>query len=86
MRSNPTGIVTSGAEVTQLTPFGIWILVDGQEFFLAHDDFPWFRDAPIHEVWELEMDRSGNLHWPALDVDLERAALNGLEAYPLVYR
>lgn len=84
--ASANGIVTLGAEVVQLTPYGIWLNIDGSEYFLAHEDFPWFRDAPIHAVWELEMDKAGNLHWPALDVDLERASLDQLEAYPLVYR
>ena len=86
MKSGNTGIVTSGVEVVQLTPFGVWIDVDGTEYFLDHDEFPWFREASIKAVWNVELDRLGNLHWPELDVDLERESLTQLEAFPLIYR
>ena len=80
------GTVTSGVEVVQLTPFGLWLSLDGREFFLNHTDFPWFQQAPVGAVWKVERDRSGNLHWPDLDVDLERESLEDTESYPLVYR
>jgi hypothetical protein len=86
MKSGQTGIVTSGVEVVQLTPYGVWLDLEGTEYFLAHDEFPWFREAPIHAVWKVELDQSGNLHWPELDVDLERASIENLEAFPLTYR
>ncbi len=76
----------SGVEVVQLTPIGLWLDVNGREFFLSHAEFPWFQNAPVGAVWRVEMDRSGNLHWPELDVDLERKSLLRIESYPLTYR
>jgi len=81
-----SGIVTSGVEVVKLTPFGLWIDVAGKEYFLSHQDFPWFQAATLSSVWNVVLDRSGNLHWPDLDVDLEAASLQNPSQYPLVYR
>lgn len=86
MKSSYNGIVTSGVEVVQVSPFGIWLDVEGKEYFLDHEGYPWFKDAPLKAVWTVELDSSGNLHWPLLDVDLERAALDNPEDYPLTYR
>ena len=80
------GIVTSGVEVVQLTPFGLWIDVAGKEYFLDHQKFPWFHRATLSSVWNVILDLSGNLHWPELDVDLEVASLENPTEYPLVYR
>jgi len=85
-KSVQNGIVTSGVEVVQLTPHGLWIDIEGTEYFLNHLEFPWFQNAPVCAIWNVQLDQSGNLHWPDLDVDLERASLANLEAYPLVYR
>jgi len=42
-----SGSVTSGVEVVQLTPFGLWIDLAGKEYFLDHRDYPWFQKAPL---------------------------------------
>ncbi len=81
-----SGIVTSGVEVVQLPPFGLWIDVAGKEYFLDHQEFPWFQGATLSSVWNVILDLSGNLHWPDLDVDLEVASLKNPTEYPLVYR
>ncbi len=86
MKSQPTGIVTSGVEIVQITPFGIWIDIAGEEYYLDHETFPWFRKATIEDIWNVELDRAGNLHWPKLDVDLEIDSLTNPEAYPLLYK
>lgn len=74
------------AEVTNISPFGIWILVNGEEFFMGYKEYPFFENAPIKAIAILEMDRNGNLHWPELDVDIETDSLRNPEEYPLIYR
>jgi hypothetical protein len=86
MKSGKNGIVTSGVEVVQLTPHGIWLDIEGKEYFLDHALYPWFQEAPIHAVWQVELTPAGNLHWPELDIDLERSCLDDPQGYPLVYR
>jgi len=64
------GTTTSGVEVTNTSPHGFWILLDGRELFLPFDEFPWFRDATVAEITELERPRPDRLRWRRLDVDL----------------
>ena len=74
------------AEVTNISPFGIWILVNGEEFFMSYKEYPVFENAPIKAVAILEVDSFGNLHWPELDVDIEIDSLRNPESYPLIFR
>ena len=74
------------AEVTNISPFGIWILVNGEEFFMSYKEYPVFENAPIKVVATLEVDSIGNLHWPELDVDIEIDSLRNPESYPLIFR
>ena len=74
------------AEVTNISPFGIWILVNGEEFFMSYKEYPVFENAPIKAVAILEVDSIGNLHWPELDVDIEIDSLRNPESYPLIFR
>ena len=80
------GTVISGVEVVQITAFGVWIDIDGNEYFLDREHYPWFGQAKVQEICHIELDRSGNLHWPDLDVDIELKSLEKPEEYPLVYK
>ena len=37
---------------------------------MAYEDFPWFSDAPIGQVLNVEEPTPGHYYWPDLDVDL----------------
>jgi hypothetical protein len=65
--------------------FGIWLLVYNIEYFLNYTDYPWFQNAKLSDVYEVELLHETHLHWPTLDVDLEIESLENLEQYPLVY-
>ena len=71
MSSQRNGIVTLGVEIVQITPFGIWIDINGKEYYLDYNQYPWFRKAVVEDIWNVEVDQQGNLHWPKLDIDLE---------------
>ena len=88
MRSNFAmhGTPTSDVEVTNVSSHGFWILTAGRELFLAFDDFPWFRDASIAQVTEVQELRPGHFRWPLLDVDLDIRSIENPERYPLVAR
>ena len=88
MRSNFAmhGTPTSDVEVTNVSSHGFWILTSGRELFLAFDDFPWFRDASIAEVTDIQELRPGHFRWPALDVDLDIKSIEHPHEYPLVAR
>lgn len=85
MRSSPRGRTTS-AEVSHISPFGIWVLVDGREYFLSYDDFPWFRGATVAQLHAVERHHGEHLRWPGLDVDLDLARMANPERFPMVSR
>jgi len=86
MRLKRLGKGISGVEVQAISPFGVWVYVKGKEYLLSFQEYPWFKDARINEVYRVELIHGRYLHWPDLDVDLELDALENPEKYPLVYR
>lgn len=86
MRSSVRGRSTSEAEVANIDTFGFWLLVRGKEYFLPYEEYPWFRDARVRDIFSVTLVHEDHLHWPALDVDLSIESLEHPESYPLTYR
>ena len=86
MKPPVPGTSTPDAEVTHISSHGLWVLVAGTEYFLPYGQFPWFRDARLREIQEVELLHGSHLHWPALDVDLCLESLEKPEAFPLIYQ
>ena len=86
MRSAPRGRSTSAVEVTNVSRNGFWLLLDGDELFVEFKHFPWFRDASIGHLLNVERPTPHHLYWPDLDVDLAAESLTSPERYPLVSR
>lgn len=86
MSSSASGTVTSPAEVTNISPQGIWLLAGDEELYLPFDWFPWFRDARVRDILTVEAPAPGHFHWPALDIDLSLDCIRHPEKYPLVSR
>ncbi len=84
MKSAKPGGSTSGVELQSVSPRGLWILVDGQEHYLPFDQFPWFQNATVAQLAEIERPHLEHLRWPQLDVDLTLASIEYPERYPLV--
>lgn len=84
MKSAKRGKNTSETEVTNVSRHGLWLLVDEQEHFLSFDAFPWFREATIGQLTNVERPQPHHLYWPALDVDLAVESLAHPDRYPLV--
>src|ERR1039457_4326004 len=76
----------SKAEVLNVSPHGFWLFVAGKEHFLRFDDFPWFRNAPVSQLFNVEFSHGNHLHWPELDVDLDLERIEHPEKFPLVAR
>lgn len=77
------GSATSAVEVTNISQYGFWILIDDQEHFLPFAEFPWFKHATIEAILRLERPSPRHLHWPGLDVDLSLDSIKHPEQYPL---
>ena len=86
MKSAALGKSTSRAEVTNVSPFGLWLLLDSEELFLSYSNFPWFRDATIGQLGRVEWPSSDHLYWPDLDIDLSVTSIRSPERFPLVSR
>jgi len=84
MKSKQLGTGISRAEVSDISPAGIWLLVDEVEYFLPYENFPWFRSAPIDAVFRLERPSPDHLYWPSLDVDLHTDSIRNPALFPLV--
>jgi len=72
--------------VTNVSVHGFWLLLESRELFVSFSQFPWFRDASIGHLVNVELPTDHHLHWPDLDVDLEVESIEHPELYPLVSR
>ena len=80
------GTVTSEVEVTNISKHGFWILIDERELFLPFDEFPWFEQAPVGAILEVERPNAHHLYWPKIDVDLTVDSIEHPDKYPLTAR
>ena len=78
------GAPTSPAEVSHVSKHGLWLLLGDEELFLSFVDFPWFKDATIGELCDIEYPTDNHLYWPSLDVDLAVESIRNPSAFPLV--
>lgn len=86
MKSESTGTATSAAEILNVSPHGLWLMVREKEYFLDFDHFPWFRRANLEQLFRVELLHGEHLYWPDLDVDLDLDRIEHPEKYPLVAR
>jgi len=86
MKSVQRGRNTFQVEVANVGQNGFWLLLDGQELYLPFARFPWFRDASIGQILEVERPSPDHLYWPKLDIDLATESIVHPERYPLVSR
>ncbi|MFN2207900.1 MAG: DUF2442 domain-containing protein, partial [Candidatus Promineifilaceae bacterium] len=70
-------------EVTNISGHGVWLLVGDRELFMSYDDFPWFKDAPVGKVLNVEEPSLGHFYWPDLDVDVGLETIENPEKFPL---
>ena len=83
MNSQTLGKNISAVEVTNISSHGIWLFAGEQEFFLSYKDFPWFKNALLDQVVNVEEPTPGHFYWPALDVDLSLESIEHPERFPL---
>jgi len=86
MKSAKRGKSTLEVEVQGISKFGVWLFVQGSEFFLPYEEYPWFKDAKVSQIMNVRLLNEHHLEWPDLDVDLEVESLQHPEKYPLKYR
>lgn len=86
MKSEQHGKRTSVVEVGSISPHGFWLFIRGRKAFVSFKHFPWFREASIRQITNVELPSPHHLYWPELDIDLAVESLDHPERYPLVSR
>ena len=86
MKLSRHGKSISEAEVADISPHGVWLNTQGSEYFLPYEEYPWFKDAKVLDIFNVQLLHGDHLHWPVLDVDLEIDSLKHPEKYPLLYK
>jgi hypothetical protein len=86
MKSQRHGTTALEIEVTNISPHGFWLWLAGRELFVPFADFPWFKEATIAKIANVEWPSEDHLYWPDLDVDLSVRSIEHPEEFPLVFR
>ena len=84
MSSAALGRSTFQVEVTNVSAHGFWLFVGERELFVSFAEFPWFRDAAIRAITNVQRPSFHHLYWPDLDIDLAVESIEHPEKYPLV--
>ncbi len=82
----PPGASILEVEVTNVSKDGFWLLLGEEELFVPFSEFPWFKDAPVAKLTNVERPQPHHLYWPDLDVDLAVDSIRHPEQFPLVSR
>jgi len=78
--------ILTNNEVTNISKLGFWVLINSNEYFVPFNDYPVFKKATIDQITEFEMLSPDQLHWKSLDCDIELAALEKPQQFPLIFR
>ena len=84
MKSAKLGKHTSVVEITNVSKHGFWLLIENKERFVEFDQFPWFRDAPIGHLLNVELSSAHHLYWPDLDIDIAVESIDHPDRFPLM--
>ena len=84
-RSRRPGKNISRVEIVNISQGGIWLYVRSKEYFLPYENFPWFKEAKLSEIYNVKLLHGHHLRWSQLDVDLELESLDHPERFPLKY-
>ena len=80
------GTVTLEAEVTNVSKHCFWLLLGDEELAVPFAEFPWFKQATIEQLSDVQRPAEDHLYWPQLDVDLSVESIRKPENFPLVSR
>lgn len=83
MSSEMLGENISSVEVTHISSNGVWLLAGDKELFISYADFPWFKDASVGKILNVQEPRPSHFYWPDLDVDLTVEIIEHPERFPL---
>ena len=76
--------IISAAEVTHVSKHGFWVLLDAEELLVPFEHFPWFKNATIDQLTDVQWPAQDHLYWPQLDADLSVESIRNPAAFPLM--
>ena len=74
----------SAAEVTHVSKHGFWVLLDAEELLVPFEHFPWFKNATIDQLTDVQWPAQDHLYWPQLDADLSVESIRNPAAFSLI--
>jgi len=77
--------ISNHIEIQNISNQGIWILVHDKEYFMPFEEFPWFLQATIEQIYNVEFFHDHHLYWPKLDIDIDIECLKNPELFPLLF-
>ena len=81
--STKNGTNTS-VKVHAIVSNGITVEAQGNTYFLPYSANPWFENAKVADVFNVEPVGKTGIRWDALDVDLAIESIIHPEKYPLI--
>jgi len=83
MNSLQVGKNISIPEITHVSKHGIWLLAKNQECFMPFESFPWFKQASVENILQVEEISPDHFYWSALDIDLTLEMIKYPARFPL---
>jgi hypothetical protein len=72
--------------VTTINELGIYVLIQGKEYFIPFREYPTLMNATITDLMNIVFLPPFQLRWNELDVDIELQALEQPENFPLIFK
>ena len=72
--------------MTNVSNHGFWLLLGTEELFVPFSEFPWFKDALIAKLTNVERPQPHHLYWPDLNVELAVELIRHPDQFPPVAR
>jgi len=86
MKLQTPGISTSEVEIFNIDTHGFWLFANGKEYFLPYEELPWFKEARVADILNVQLLHEFHLRWPSLDIDLDLNSLEATAETPLIYK
>ena|SRR3990167_6410060 len=71
------------SEVKMINSKGFVLKINDKEYFLSFDNYPYFRDIPVQDIFNVTIDEYRDLRWEKYDIDLCEEILNNPLEYPV---
>ncbi len=78
------GTTTLEVEVTNISRHCFWVLLGNEEIVVSFSEFPWFRNATVEQISDVQWPSIDHLYWPKLDIDLSVQSIRNPGNFPLV--